>query len=38
MKPFIEYDDNFDKLINNLFPVLNLDLNLNGEIKYNKIC
>ena len=46
MKPFIEYDDNYDKLINNLFPILNLDLsvndryntnnnNLNKDLKYN---
>ena len=36
MKPFIEYDDNYDKLINNLFPILNLDLTINDEFKYNK--
>ena len=31
MKPFIELDDNYDKLINNLFPILNLDLTINEE-------
>ena len=31
MKPFIEFDDNYDKLINNLFPILNLDLTVNDE-------
>ncbi len=31
MKPFIEFDDNYDKLINNLFPILNLDLTINDE-------
>ena len=32
MRPFIEFDDNYDKLINNLFPILNLDLTINEEI------
>ena len=31
MKPFIEFDDNYDKLIDNLFPILNLDLGINNE-------
>lgn len=31
MKPFIEFDDNYDKLIDNLFPILNLDLGINKE-------
>ena len=35
MKPFIEFDDNYDKLINNLFPILNLDLTINEEIPPN---
>ena len=32
MRPFIEFDDNYDKLINNLFPILNLDLTINEEL------
>ena len=35
MKPFIEFDDNYDKLINNLFPILNLDLSINDEFNIN---
>ena len=35
MKPFIEFDDNYDKLINNLFPILNLDLTINDEFNKN---
>ena len=31
MKPFIEFDNNYNKLINNLFPILNLDLSINDE-------
>ena len=39
LKPFIEFDNNYDKLINNLFPILNLDLSINGNsfIKKNSI-
>ena len=29
LKPFIEFDNNYNKLINNLFPILNLDLSIN---------
>ena len=29
LKPFIEFDTNYNKLINNLFPILNLDLSIN---------
>ena len=29
LKPFIEFDNNYSKLINNLFPILNLDLSIN---------
>ena len=35
MKPFIELDDNYGKLINNLFPILNLDLSINYEFSVN---
>ena len=35
MKPFIEFDDNYDKLINNLFPILNLDLSINDQFNIN---
>ena len=35
MKPFIEFDENYDKLINNLFPILNLDLSINDEFNKN---
>ena len=35
MKPFIEFDDNYDKLIHNLFPILNLDLAINDEFDLN---
>ena len=31
LKPFIEYDNNYNKLINNLFPILNLDLSINRQ-------
>ena len=31
LKPFIEFDTNYNKLINNLFPILNLDLSINGN-------
>ena len=39
LKPFIEFDNNYDKLINNLFPILNLDLSISGNsfIKKNSI-
>ena len=36
MKPFIELDDNYDKLINNLFPILNLDLTINDDVSLKK--
>ena len=35
MKPFIEFDDNYGKLINDLFPILNLDLSINNELPIN---
>ena len=35
MKPFIEFDDNYGKLINDLFPILNLDLSINNEFSGN---
>ena len=35
MKPFIEFDDDYDKLINNLFPILNLDLAINEDFNLN---
>ena len=35
MKPFIENDDNYEKLINDLFPILNLDLSINNEFSVN---
>ena len=31
LKPFIEFDNNYNKLINNLFPILNLDLSINQK-------
>ena len=31
LKPFIEFDNNYNKLINNLFPILNLDLSINRQ-------
>ena len=31
LKPFIEFDTNYNKLINNLFPILNLDLSINRQ-------
>ena len=31
LKPFIEFDSNYNKLINNLFPILNLDLSINRQ-------
>ena len=31
LKPFIEFDKDYSKLINNLFPILNLDLSINGN-------
>ena len=39
LKPFIEFDNNYDKLINNLFPILNLDLSISGNsfIKKNSL-
>ena len=39
LKPFIEFDKDYKKLINNLFPILNLDLSINGNslIKTNSI-
>ena len=37
MKTFIEFNDNYDKLINNLFPLLNLDLTINDECNKNNI-
>ena len=36
MKPFIEYDNNYNRLINNLFPILNLDLSINDEFSMKK--
>ena len=36
MKPFIEFDNNYNKLINNLFPILNLDLSINDEFAMKK--
>ena len=36
MKPFIEYDNNYNRLINNLFPILNLDLSINDEFSIKK--
>ena len=35
MKPYIELDDNYGKLINDLFPILNLDLSINNELPIN---
>jgi len=35
MKPFIDSDDNYEKLINDLFPILNLDLNINNKFSVN---
>ena len=35
MKPFIELDNNYGKLINDLFPILNLDLSINNEFSVN---
>ena len=39
LKPFIEFDKDYKKLINNLFPILNLDLSINGSsyLKINSI-
>ena len=34
LKPFIEFDNNYNKLINNLFPILNLDLSINRQKVY----
>ena len=31
LKPYIEFDKNYTKLINNLFPILNLDLSIKGK-------
>ena len=31
LKPYIEFDNNYNKLINNLFPILNLDLSIKGK-------
>ena len=36
MKPFIEFDNNYNKLINNLFPILNLDLSINDDFSMKK--
>ena len=33
LKPYIEFDNNYKKLINDLFPILNLDLSINGNLK-----
>jgi hypothetical protein len=32
LKPYIEFDNNYKKLINDLFPILNLDLSINGNL------
>ena len=32
LKPYIEFDKNYKKLINDLFPILNLDLSINGNL------
>ena len=32
LKPYIECDNNYKKLINDLFPILNLDLSINGNL------
>ena len=37
MKPFIEFDNNYNKLIDNLFPILNLDLSINNEFSMKNI-